>query len=101
MNDTDMSAESSVTNDNDDPVAVTILTLLTELEPGKTLTPESAARSFGKDATAGRTRPTCGDAISMWYASGQSTLRVPAGSRSCAKANPSTRTISRASIGCD
>ena len=40
MNDTEMSAESSVTNDNDDPVAVTILTLLTEMEPGKTLTPE-------------------------------------------------------------
>ena len=48
MNDTEMSAESSVTNDDDDPVAVTILTLLTEMEPGKTLTPESAARSFAE-----------------------------------------------------
>ena len=46
MNDTEMSAESPVTNDNDDPVAVTILTLLTEMEPGKTLTPEFAARNF-------------------------------------------------------
>ena len=48
MNDTELSAESSVTNDNDDPVAVTILTLLTEMEPGKTLTPETAARRFAE-----------------------------------------------------
>ena len=48
MNDKEMSAKSSVTKDNDDPVAVTILTLLTEMEPGKTLTPETAARRFAE-----------------------------------------------------
>lgn len=48
MNDTQKSAESSVVTDNDDPVAVAILTLLSEMEPGKTLTPEAAARSFAE-----------------------------------------------------
>ena len=48
MNDTEMSAQSSATNGNNDSVAVTILTLLTETEPSKTLTPVSAARSFAE-----------------------------------------------------